>query len=79
MAGPDELTPAERPRPRTPWSDVVLQLGQSVLTVGGALLLAHWHLVSGEIAAAAIGAGHLPAAWRLGGALVRRHGPPPAH
>src|SRR6185369_5238491 len=49
------------PPPRTPWSDVVLQLGQSLLTVGGALVLVKWGVISGELAAGAIGLGGAPA------------------
>jgi hypothetical protein len=67
------------PRPPTAWSDVVLQLGQSLLTVGGALALAHWGKVSGEVAAAALTVGGAPALVRLAGRLRRPDTSPSDH
>jgi hypothetical protein len=60
----DEHTPI--PRPRT-WPDVVLQLGQTLVTAGATLLLARWGMISGEIAAGALGIAVVPAVMRLAG------------
>ena len=68
---PDELTPAGGGRPLLLWRDVVLQLVQSAITVGGALALCLTGHVSGEMALTAIAAAGAPALVRLGNRLLR--------
>jgi hypothetical protein len=61
----DELTPPTGTRAPASWRDVVLQVTQTVVTVGAALTLAILGKVDGNVALAAIIGGGIPAFVRL--------------